>query len=117
VKRIIAALTVASACWVQGVEARAGQVQTRAENPRLPREALADLGVSFSEDSFVSCAARGDARAVELFLAAGMSPNARNNDGFTPLMWAAGQGHMEIVRTLLTKVRRSIPKAGTAPRP
>jgi hypothetical protein len=37
------------------------------------REQLVSLKLDFSEDSFVTCAARGDARAVDLFLAAGMT--------------------------------------------
>src|SRR5262245_39438969 len=62
---------------------------------------LRELNLTVSEEVFVTCAARGNARAIELFLAAGLSPNSRNRDGFTPLIWAAGQGHTQIVQTLL----------------
>ena len=68
------------------------------EESLSPQEQLARLNVPFSEEAFVTCAAHGDARAIELFLAAGMSPNAKNQDGFTPLMWSAGQGQGSVTR-------------------
>ena len=41
--------------------------------------------------------------AVELFLEAGMDPNAAGKDGKTALMVAARGGYMEIVKLLLDK--------------
>src|SRR5262245_4641204 len=63
------------------------------------REQLARLNIPYTEDAFVSRAAQGDNRAIALFLDSGLYPNARNQDGFTALMWSAGQGHLPIVET------------------
>jgi ankyrin repeat protein len=46
-------------------------------------------------------AANGQARSVELLIAAGAEVNARRADGMTALIRAAFSGHLEIVTTLL----------------
>jgi len=51
----------------------------------------------------LSAAAGGQARRVEMLLAAGANPEAKDNAGRTPLMLAAQHGHAEIVRLLLSK--------------
>jgi ankyrin repeat protein len=61
---------------------------------------LAERGVEFSETGFFDCARNGDAEIVGLFLAAGMSPDVRDQ-GFTPLLEAARRGHEEIARALI----------------
>jgi ankyrin repeat protein len=38
---------------------------------------------------------------VAVLLDAGANPNLANRDGLTPLMYAAGQGRLELVRLLL----------------
>ena len=65
------------------------------------KQLLAARGLEVSEEAFVRSAARGDLPAVELFLAANFRPDSRNQDGFTPLIWASGQGHLNIVDLLL----------------
>ena len=52
-------------------------------------------------NAFAERAALGDTAAVELFLAAGVNPNARNSDGRTPLLLAAKRGHAGVLDTLL----------------
>lgn len=42
-----------------------------------------------SETNFVYCAFMGDMEAVQLYLASGMSPNAKNSFGRSPLISAA----------------------------
>jgi ankyrin repeat protein len=50
----------------------------------------------------MAAAAAGSADAVRLFIARGANVNARENAaGQTALMWAAGEGHAQVVRTLL----------------
>jgi ankyrin repeat protein len=62
---------------------------------------LERLNVKFTADDFVRSAEKGDLKAVELFLAAGIDLNAQNASGFTALMAAAKNGRIEIVNKLL----------------
>src|SRR5437867_3013255 len=73
------------------------------ERSATAREQLSALNVPYSEEEFVSSAARGDDRIVDLFLASGLSPDAKNRDGFTGLMWSAGQGRLSVVKKLLAR--------------
>jgi ankyrin repeat protein len=62
---------------------------------------LEKLNVKFTPDDFVRSAEKGDLKAVELFLAAGIDVNAQNASGLTALMAAAKNGRMEVVTKLL----------------
>jgi ankyrin repeat protein len=62
---------------------------------------LEKLNVKFTSDDFVRSAEKGDLKAVQLFLAAGIDVNAQNASGFTALMAAAKNGRMEVVNKLL----------------
>jgi ankyrin repeat protein len=62
---------------------------------------LEKLNVKFTADDFVRSAEKGDLKAVNLFLAAGIDVNAQNASGFTALMAAAKNGRMEVVNKLL----------------
>jgi ankyrin repeat protein len=64
------------------------------------REELAGRGVEFSETSFLVHIRSGDVEIVRLFLAAGMSPDVRDQ-GFTPLLEAARRGHEEVASALI----------------
>src|SRR5213596_1232309 len=68
-----------------------------------PRERLGRLGVAYSADTFVAQAGEGDADVVEIFLASGMSADARDKRGITALMNAAAGGHSAVVNLLLDK--------------
>ena len=43
----------------------------------------------------------GHVEIVQLLLSAGADKDKADNNGWTPLIWAAGGGHVEIVRLLL----------------
>jgi ankyrin repeat protein len=62
---------------------------------------LEKLNVKFTPDYFVRSAEKGDLKAVELFLAAGIDVNAQNASGLTALMAAAKNGRIEVVNKLL----------------
>jgi hypothetical protein len=79
-----------------------------AEERRKEQEArtqLAQRGVSWSGTALIESAAKGDTRAVELFLTAGMSPNAQDESGGTPLM-AAGHDRPHRASTGLARPGR-----------
>lgn len=53
-------------------------------------------------EQFVAAAANGEAKAVSLFLGAGLSPDTKAPSGMTALHVAAQLGHSEVVDLLLT---------------
>lgn len=67
------------------------------------RSRLERKHIPFTEDAFTRVVEKGDTDAVELFLAAGMSPDARDGQGRTALINAASGGSDEISRKLLSK--------------
>lgn len=67
------------------------------------RARLARENIPFTEDAFTRAVEKGDTGAVDLFLAAGMSPQARDSRGKTALIAAASGGSDEISRKLLSK--------------
>ena len=60
------------------------------------------------ESSLLEAVQRLDQAAVEALIADGVDPNARRDDGSTPLLWAALRGGAEIAAVLL--------RAGADPR-
>jgi len=65
------------------------------------RRRLAELGYRTVDDSmFVMSAVRGETEAVRMFLAAGLSVDARSDDR-TPLLSAAMYGHVETAKVLI----------------
>src|SRR5687768_63000 len=67
-----------------------------------PTAKYLDNGVP-PEDGFVAAAAQGDKDAVEAFLAGGQVVDARDQQGTTPLMAAAGAGRVDMVELLVAK--------------
>jgi ankyrin repeat protein len=62
---------------------------------------LEKLNVRFTADDFVRSAEKGDLKAIQLFLAAGIDLNAQSASGFTALMAAAKNGRIDVVNKLL----------------
>ncbi len=67
------------------------------------RSRLAQKSIPFTGDGFTRVVEKGDTGAVDLFLAAGMSADARDSRGKTALIAAASGGSDEISRKLLSK--------------
>jgi ankyrin repeat protein len=62
---------------------------------------LEKLNVKFTPDDFVQSAEKGDLKAIQLFLNAGIDCNAQSTTGFTALMAAARNGRIDVVNKLL----------------
>jgi hypothetical protein len=74
-----------------------------ARNDPAAREALRELarmGYIYSESVFVEAVRVRDRRAIELFLAAGMSPSARNAIGHTALFVAVSNDDADAIKVL-----------------
>ena len=76
-------------------------------SPVEARVALANLGISYDAQAFLSWAGRGDLVVVKLFVEAGMSVDTVFR-GMTALHTAAEDGNLEIVKYLVgQKARRA----------
>ena len=68
----------------------------KGQSPETARVELSNLSVQYTPQAFVESAKQGDLRAVKLFLAAGMDPNAKDDESNTALMYAIAEGRTEI---------------------
>jgi ankyrin repeat protein len=64
-------------------------------------EQLEKLNVKFTPDDFVQSAEKGDLKAIQLFLNAGIDRNVQSVSGSTALMAAAKNGRIDVVNKLL----------------
>lgn len=69
----------------------------------VARRELERMAIGYSEDAFIERAERCNKVAVELFLAAGMDPNAKKKDGNTALIAAARRECGEVVDSVLSR--------------
>jgi uncharacterized protein len=82
----------------------ASRAKRRTDPRDLARAKLERIPLPYTADAFVQSAENGNLAVVKLFLAAGIDPNAKHDrDSYrdTALMYAAGNGHIEIVKTLI----------------
>src|SRR5262245_31800188 len=63
------------------------------ETPEEAHKQLEALGLPYEAKAFFESATKGNAAAVEHFLAAGMDPNTPGDSKWTALMFAAEKGH------------------------
>ncbi len=73
----------------------------KGQSPERARLELKDLSVDYTPQAFIQHAQQGDMQAVKLFVAAGMDPNAKDDDGNTALMAATAENRTEIIKVLL----------------
>jgi general secretion pathway protein A len=72
------------------------------EAQRLKAQAqLAELGLAATETTLFDAVARGDIQRARLLLTAGVMPDAKDKDGWTPLMLAARDNQADAVALLL----------------
>jgi ankyrin repeat protein len=71
--------------------------------PDQARLELAKMNIKYSEASFIDRVKEGDSLAVKLFLLTGMSPNAKDEQGGTALIWAIIKGNTIITIILIEK--------------
>lgn len=69
----------------------------------VARAELARRNIPYTEAAFTQAVERGDTRAVELFLTAGMRPDVTDSMGQTPLIIAASRGRNNISQQLLSR--------------
>jgi ankyrin repeat protein len=62
---------------------------------------LEKLNVKFTPDDFVQSAEKGDLKAIQLFLSAGIDCNTQSATGMTALMAASKYGRIDVVNKLL----------------
>jgi hypothetical protein len=67
------------------------------------RQELEKLGIPYNSEEFINRARQGDAAAVDLFLAAGMNPDVKDDYGRTALMFVPRKGCTDIVRLLIVR--------------
>ncbi len=72
-----------------------------AKTPQEARNELAQMKITYSENGFLYCAGEGKTDVVKLFLDAGMNPNVQDSDGWTALLKAEDNNHLETVKVLL----------------
>jgi len=71
--------------------------------PGQARLKIGQMGLAYDADTFVERAQNNDPGAVELFLKAGMNPDARAQNRDTALERAATAGHIKVARMLVDK--------------
>lgn len=64
---------------------------------------LTHLGIAMNQAALLKSVERGDPQATQLLLTAGVSPNAKNNQGWTPLMFAARDDWRDLARLLIAR--------------
>lgn len=73
----------------------------KGQSPEAARLELSSRSMQYTRQAFVQSAKEGDAQVVKLFLAAGMDPNAKDDESNTALMYAIAEGRAEIIKALL----------------
>lgn len=75
-----------------------------AQTPESSRNKLVKRNITFNENEFLKYVGQNnDLEIVNLFLKAGINPNAKDNKGNTALINASESGNKEIVQALLEK--------------
>lgn len=79
------------------------QAESAPKSSNPARRQLERRGVAFTPEAFLTAARTGDVESVELFLDAGMDPNAANSYGSTALVEASRNGKLDVIRLLIER--------------
>jgi ankyrin repeat protein len=82
-------IVIALSTFTNSAKSLLGLIPKLAPTPEDARVELSRIPLEYTPDAFVESARRGDVSAVKLFLAAGMSPNATDDETNTAMMYAA----------------------------
>ena len=73
----------------------------KGQSAESARTELNNLSAEYTPQAFVASVRQGDIRKVRLFLAAGMDPNAKDDESNTALMYAIADSRAEMIKDLL----------------
>lgn len=73
------------------------------QSPDEAGKTLEKRKIAYNDEEFISRAKQGDAEIMEIFLVAGINPDAKDNNGRTALMWASVNGHAAAANILLNR--------------
>jgi ankyrin repeat protein len=82
-------IVIALSTFANSAKSLLGLIPKLAPTPEEARAELSRIPLEYTPDAFVDSAKRADVYAAKLFLAAGIDPNATDEDGFTAMMYAA----------------------------
>ena len=82
-------IVIALSTFANSAKSLWGVIHPRPPTPEDARVQLSRIPLEYTPDAFVESAEKGDAFAVKLFLAAGIDPNATDEEGNTAMMYAA----------------------------
>ncbi len=71
------------------------------QQPETARTQLGQMSLPYTAEAFIESAKNDDAHAVELYLKAGMDPNAKDSHGNTALMYATAEERSQIMEALI----------------
>src|SRR5438270_6814414 len=94
--------SLSAAAWIVA-GCQAAEPPSPLTEAQQARAELEKRHLAYDPDVFVQSAGQGDLKTVELFLRAGMNPNATNKYGSPALVWACGQGRLAVAQALLDK--------------
>jgi len=70
----------------------------KGQSAESARAELNNLSAEYTPQAFVASVRQGDIRKVRLFLAAGMDPNAKDDESNTALMYAIADSRAEMIK-------------------
>lgn len=80
-----------------------GQRNNDSRSQESPRQKLEKKGLRFSPADFIEAVRKGDIEAVDLYLAAGISPDTKDASNVSALLLAIGKRHAAVVHALIAK--------------
>jgi ankyrin repeat protein len=80
-----------------------GQENNNPRSQESARQTLERKGLHYSDSDFIESVKKGDADVVDLYLAAGMSPDTKDANNVSALLWAIGKHRTSVAHELIMK--------------